>query len=72
MIASARLSAEQGYEQQAEDHRQALGVQQARLQALLKEYVDTYSQELIRHGEAEFAVDALERLAGWDDEPHHA
>lgn len=32
---------------------------------LLREYRDTYCEQLIRHGEAEYAVGALERLVGW-------
>jgi hypothetical protein len=64
-IASLRLSAQEGYEGQVEDHRQALKRQQAELQRLLKEYVDTYGKSLIKHGEAEFGVEALERLARW-------
>jgi hypothetical protein len=35
------------------------------LRALVREYVDTYGEQLIRHGDAEFGVDALERLAAW-------
>lgn len=64
-IACLRLSAERGYEGQVEDHRQGLRRQQAQLQDLLKEYVDTYGKSLIRHGEAEFGVEALSRLAEW-------
>lgn len=65
MIAYFRLSDAEGYEEQAEDHRQAAGREHEGLQLLLKEYVDIYGQKLIRHGEAEFAADALERLSGW-------
>lgn len=65
LIAHLRLAEESGYEAQAEDHRQAAGRQHDELQALIKEYVETYGKKLIEHGEAEYAVEALERLAGW-------
>jgi len=31
---------------------------------LIAEYTDTYGDTLIRHGDTEYAVDALQRLAG--------
>lgn len=65
LIAYARLSEEEGYEAQAEDHRQAAGREQAELHQLLKEYTETYGERLIRHGETEYAAEALGRLAGW-------
>lgn len=65
LIAGIRLSEAEGYEAQAEDHRQAAGRQQAQLQGLLNEYTDTYGQQLIRHGETEYAAEGLARLAGW-------
>lgn len=64
MIAHLRLSQQEGYEGQAEDHRQAAGRTHDALQGLLREYVETYGA-LIRHGEAEFAAEGLERLSGW-------
>ena len=65
LIAHLRLVEESGYEAQAEDHRQAANRQHDELQALIGEYVDTYGKKLIEHGETEYAVEALERLAGW-------
>lgn len=64
-IAYRRLATEDGYQSQAEDHRQAALSQEHALADLLGEYKTTYGKTLIRHGEAEFAVEALERLAGW-------
>lgn len=69
LIATTRLSEEQGYEAQAEDHRQAAARQQTELQGLLKEYTETYGQRLIRHGETEYGVEAVERLVGWNRWP---
>lgn len=66
MIAYLRLTEAEGYAEQAEDHRQAAGRQHEVLQLLLKEYVETYGEKLIRHGETEFAVEALARLTGWE------
>lgn len=66
LIAGLRLNEADGFEAQAEDHRQAALRQRDELQVLLKEYVDTYGEQLIRHGEAEYGVEALERLAGWE------
>lgn len=65
LIAFTRLDDEEGFQQQAADHRQAALREEARLQALLQEYSETYGKQLIRHGQAEFAVEGLERLAGW-------
>lgn len=65
LIAHLRLQGQEGYEGQAEDHRQAAGRMQERLRGLIQQYVETYGKALIRHGEAEFAVEGLERLAGW-------
>ena len=65
LIAVARLSVSEGYEAQAEDHRQAAGREESQLRALIAEYQETYGENLIRHGEAEYAVAAMARLAGW-------
>lgn len=35
--------------------------------ASFREYTDTYGDQLVRHGEAEFAVEALERLGRLGD-----
>ncbi|HTW10438.1 MAG TPA: hypothetical protein VME46_23235, partial [Acidimicrobiales bacterium] len=64
-IACLRLAEASGYEAQAEDHRQAALREEAALKEVIGEYVETYGERLVRHGETEFAVEALERLAGW-------
>lgn len=65
LIAHGRLEDQVGYAGQAEDHRQAAMRQQEELRRLIAEYVSTYGKSLIEHGEAEYAVEGLERLAGW-------
>ncbi|MDQ3576199.1 MAG: hypothetical protein M3443_01045 [Actinomycetota bacterium] len=65
LIAHLRLQDQAGYQGQAEDHRQAALRQHEDLRRLIQEYVQTYGKQLIQHGEAEFAVERLERLAGW-------
>ncbi len=65
MIAFGRLDEQEGFIEQAEDHRQAAVREEGSLQALIREYKDTYGETLIKHGETEFAVEALERLAEW-------
>lgn len=68
LIAHLRLAEHEGYEGQAEDHRQAAGRQHDGLRELIEEYVGAYGENLIEHGKAEFSVEALERLAGWRSE----
>jgi hypothetical protein len=65
LIATLRLTESEGLEAQAEDHRQAGLREQEELRNLIAEYRETYGETLIRHGGSEFAVEALERLAGW-------
>lgn len=65
LIAFARLDDEEGFKEQAEDHRQAALREEAALQSLIQEYSETYGKSLIKHGQAEFAAEALERLATW-------
>lgn len=65
LIAFGRLSNVEGYEDQAEDHRQAAMREEAELRSLLGEYKSTYGNALIRHGDAEYAPEALQRLADW-------
>lgn len=65
LIAHVRLRGQPGYEGQAEDHRQAALRQEGALRGLIQEYVSTYGKQLIQHGEAEYAVEGLERLAEW-------
>jgi hypothetical protein len=65
LIAFARLRGADGLEAQVEDHRQAAIRERAQLQTRVTEYVATYGSSLIRHGDSEFSIDALERLAGW-------
>jgi hypothetical protein len=65
LIACARLSMVLGYEAQAEDHRQAAHREEADLKAIIAEYVETYGNSLIRHGETEFTAEAIVRLSKW-------
>lgn len=64
-IAVLRLSKEEGLDAQVEDHRQAALRQEELLRSVIQEYTDTYGKQLIRHGDNEFAVEGLERLATW-------
>jgi hypothetical protein len=65
LIAVARLSDQDGFERQVEDHRQAARREEETLRTLLEEYAQTYGEQLIQHGEAEFVADAIGRLVGW-------
>jgi hypothetical protein len=65
LIAFARLEDKDGFKEQAADHRQAALREEAALQDLIQEYSQTYGKSLIKHGQAEFATEALERLADW-------
>ncbi len=66
LIAYARLDGAEGHQAQAEDHRQAALWQEAALKEVIKEYSETYGKQVIKHGEAEYAVEALQRLVGWE------
>ena len=57
---------EEGFERQGEEARQAALTQENQLQSFIGEYKETYGEALIQHGQTEFAVDGLERLAGWE------
>jgi hypothetical protein len=65
LIACARLSMELGYESQAEDHRQVALREEADLKNIIAEYIETYGNSLIRHGETEFTPEAIVRLSKW-------
>jgi hypothetical protein len=65
LIAVARLSEQEGLASQVEDHRQAALREEEALQGVLREYRDVYGEQLIRHGEAQFVAEALDRLVGW-------
>lgn len=65
LIAFARLDEQEGFQQQAADHRQAALREEAAVQEVIKEYSQTYGKSPIKHGQAEFAAEALETLAGW-------
>ena len=65
LIAAGRKSAEPEYESQVESHRQAARAHEKLLQGLIQEYVDTYGDRLIRHGENEYDAEGLQRLAQW-------
>lgn len=64
-IAMLRLSQEEGLATQVEDHRQAARREEELLRSVIQEYTDTYGEQLIQHGGSEYAVEGLERLAGW-------
>jgi hypothetical protein len=64
-IAILRLSEQQGYEAQAEEHRQSALREESQLRQLLQEYADTYGEQLVAHGDAEYSAEALVRLAAW-------
>jgi hypothetical protein len=65
LIGYARLVEEQGYETQAEDHRQASLREEAYLKESVQEYLATYKDQLIAMGEAEYTSEAIERLSRW-------
>jgi hypothetical protein len=65
IIAVQRLRAESGYDAQAGDHSQAAERMREGLRSLLADYTQTYREKLLRHGDAEYALEALERLATW-------
>jgi hypothetical protein len=65
LIAHLRLSREDGFEAQAEDHRQAASREEAELRRVIAEYTETYGQALIRQGDTEYQVEGLERLSNW-------
>jgi hypothetical protein len=67
LIAAGRLEGQVGYESQAEDHRQAALREERTLRELLAEYTATYGDRLIRHGDAEFNPQAVERLRHRDE-----
>ncbi|MEZ5246694.1 MAG: hypothetical protein R2707_16470 [Acidimicrobiales bacterium] len=62
LIAQGRFERSAGYASQAEDHRVAAVRELDALRELIQEYRQTYGQDLIRHGEAEYSVEGLERL----------
>lgn len=65
LIAVGRLGFEDDMQAVVEDHRHAAERTVRQLRALIAEYTDTYGTDLVRHGDAEYSADALERLAGW-------
>ena len=65
LIACARLSDIEGFAAQAEDHRQAALREEADLKEIMTEFIKTYGDTLIRHGETEFTAEAIVRLSKW-------
>lgn len=65
LIAATRLAADPEATAQAEDHRLAAERTRSALQDLVGEYTETYATGLVRHGDAEFQTEAIERLAEW-------
>ena len=66
LIACLRLIAAEGFKEQAEDHRQAALAEETQLRASIREWKETYGDQLVRHGDAEFAADAIRRLVAWE------
>jgi len=64
LIAHARLDEAEGFEMQAEEHRQAAQREDKALLEILAEYASTYGDRLIKHGAAEMSSAALRRLSG--------
>ena len=62
LIAVGRMEIDPAYESQAEDHRKAAARARASVDGLVREYVETYGERWIRHGEAEWSVDGMRRL----------
>jgi len=62
LIAIGRLEADPAYASQVEDHRRAAGQERSAVDELVQEYVETYGEEFVRHGEAEYSLEALGRL----------
>lgn len=65
LIAVGRLGIEDDMQSVVEDHRQAAARAGHQLRQLIAEYTTTYGTDLIRHGDAEYHAEALQRLAGW-------
>ena len=63
LIAQYRLEQENGYEQRVEEHKQNASAEMASIRSLVEQYRDTYGQDFIKHGEAEFALDRLINFA---------
>jgi hypothetical protein len=45
-----------------EEHRQAADRNRAYVDALVREFIDTYGEQFIQHGEVEYSIDAVRRL----------
>lgn len=65
LIAHLRMMSTDDMANIAEDHRQAAFIQEGSLKKLISEYRQTYGNSLLEHGDAEFSLDALDRLTGW-------
>lgn len=65
LIAVGRLSGQPGFEAKVEDHRQAAEREHRELKRLIEEYVATYGDRFIRHGDAEYDAEGIVRLSGW-------
>lgn len=64
-IAALRKQEEPEYAPQVAEHQLAARAAGKRLESMLNEYVDTYGERFIRHGENEFDAEGLKRLAAW-------
>lgn len=65
LIAAGRLSVDPAFASQAEDHRQAALRERAAVDVLVAEYIDTYGERFLRHGEAEWAVEGVVGMRPW-------
>lgn len=65
LIAAGRKRAQPEYAPQVAEHELAARAAGKRLESMLQEYVDTYGERFIKHGNNEFDVDGLKRLFAW-------
>jgi hypothetical protein len=65
LIGYSRLATADGFETQVEDHRQAILREETDLKRLITEYVGTYKDEMVKHGETEYTTEAIVRLSRW-------
>ncbi len=64
LIAHGRLHVQPDYEAAAEDHRQAAMREETELRGVIAEYVDTYGDSFVKHGDAEFDLNYLQEAVG--------
>jgi hypothetical protein len=62
LIAVGRMETDPAYASQAEDHRRAAVRERATVNALMREFVETYGELFLRHGDAEWSGEVIRRL----------